>query len=155
MATLEEIFQRLKERVKDGECRRASNGLCYADTILKIPGLRNITLKVSASSDGRYFMSIYRGPKIAKQLVIYADDAEDFEILAAFLKKHADTINKYTSKKSTGTNNVEEVDEVKNENHNEKQVEKQSEEESKERKERENTTKKKGKVKKINVEEVF
>ncbi len=147
MATLEEVFETLKEQVKSGECRKAENGLCYADKVLKISGLKNLTVKVSASSDGRYFMSIYRGAKITKQLTIYADDADDFEIIAAFLKKYSDTISKYVVRSAGRRNNAREVEVDLDQS--------ESESESENAEEKKSEKKKSAKSKKVSVEDEF
>ncbi len=101
MATLEEVIQNLKEQIRSGKCRSAKNGLCYAEKVLRIPGLRNLTVRITMASDGRCFVSMYRGTRVTKQLTIYSDDAEDLKIIASFLEKYADVLNKYATGKRT------------------------------------------------------
>ncbi len=151
MASLQEVFEDLKRQVEQGQCKKGSNGLCYADKILKIPGLRNLTIKVSYGSDGHYFMSLFRGARISKQITVYADDAEDFQIISAFLRKYADTISKYV-KRSTGrrTSNREvEVDLDENESQSTNESENENVEEKK------SSGKKTTKPKRVNVEDEF
>jgi hypothetical protein len=151
MATLEEVFEILKDQVKNGDCKKADNGVCYADKILKIPGLKNLTVKVSYGSDGHYFMSVYRGAKITRQITIYADDADDFEIISAFLKKYSDTISKYVVRSTGRRNNAREVEVDLNENENSEKQKEQDEEKSSSKK----SSSKSSKSKKVNVEDEF
>jgi hypothetical protein len=151
MATLEQIFQNLEQQLKDGECRKAKNGDCYADRILRIPGLKNLTVKATASSNGRFYITIYRGSNVTKSFAIYADDADDFEIISAFLKKYATTINKYVTRRGKNGSSTKEAEVDLDENQNESKSEEQENEEQKE----ESSTKKKSKVKRINIEDKF
>jgi len=151
VATLEEIFEILKEQVKNNECRKAQNGICYADKILKIPGLKNLTVKVSYGSDGHYFLSFYRGARITRQFIIYSDDATDFEIIGAFLKKYADTINKYVVRGSRNRSNTNEVEVDLGEEQSENESSEEQEEQSRSKK----SSAKTSKGKKVNVEDEF
>ncbi len=167
MASLEQIFEDLKKQVQSGECKKSSNGVCYADRVLRIPGLQNLTIKVSYGSDGHYFMSLYRGSRITRQIAIYSDDANDFQVISAFLKKYGDVISKYVkrgSRRRNGANEVEvdlDVSESQNQSQsaNENAEEEQSEntDEGESEKKNAKTTKsaKSKKPKKINIEDEF
>ncbi len=151
LATLEEIFETLKEQVKNGECRKSGNGICYADKILKIAGLKNLTVKVSYGSDGHYFLSFYRGARITRQFIIYADDAGDFIAIASFLKKYGDTINKYVVRGSRTRDNSREVEVDLGEEQSEEKSSEEQEEQSSSKKSSTKSTK----SKKTNIEDEF
>ncbi|AFV51234.1 hypothetical protein D878_gp07 [Sulfolobales Mexican rudivirus 1] len=155
MASLEQIFEDLKKQVQSGECKKASNNICYADRVLRIPGLTNLTIKVSYGSDGHYFMSLYRGGRITKQITVYADDANDFEIISAFLKKYGDVISKYVKRGSGRRNSANEVEVDLDVNESENQNESADEKKGENTDAKSTKTTKSKKPKKINIEEEF
>ncbi|QJF12351.1 hypothetical protein QIT29_gp05 [Metallosphaera rod-shaped virus 1] len=105
MATLEEIFSELKQKAKDSGKP--------ATRILKIKGLKRFVIQINAVPNGnsvRFSMTFHSQRNYKRQIGIVADDADDFEIIAKFLKKHKDLLDKYVKFSVSRDNNEVEID---------------------------------------------
>lgn len=118
MASLEEIFDKLKERAKESGKP--------ASRVLKIKGLKRLVVQINAipSRDNvRFSMTIHSQRNYKKQIGIVADDAEDLEIIAKFLKKYKDVLDKYIKFNIRREEDEIEID-IEEENENQKKEKK-------------------------------
>ncbi|ALG96878.1 hypothetical protein AZ268_gp10 [Acidianus rod-shaped virus 2] len=105
MATLEEIFNELRDKAKQSGKP--------ATRVLKIKGLKRLVIQLNAIPNGnsvRFSMTVHSQRNYKKQLGIVAGDADDFAIIAKFLQSHKDLLDKYVKFTVTNSNNEVEVD---------------------------------------------
>ncbi|QJF12322.1 hypothetical protein ARV3_gp09 [Acidianus rod-shaped virus 3] len=124
MASLQEIFNELKEKVKESGKP--------ANRVLKIKGLKRLVIQLNAVPDGdsvRFSMTIHSSRNFKKQLGIVADDAQDFETIANFLTKYKDYLSKYIKFNIQDRSNVEDIEDTE-------ETEKQQPKQNKSKKER-------------------